>query len=178
MGRSRLSMQFTYNSWAQFCKKYKQKYKEETGKSLDTDVTTAVTFGKLMRKAPQYEQVTNADGTVGTKLVMKDVPKLPDFDDLIPLIIEGNSHCSEEDAIKIYKNYINEEENKDVGILGAMIDIICDLYGDLDLVPGAYKKACLMRDTYRENLRKEDNKEENTEVKETKADENKEDTQE
>lgn len=179
MGRSRLSMQFTYGNWAKFCKNYKQKYKEETGKELAEDVTTAVTFGKLMKKVPKYKQVEKEDGTFDTKLVIEDAPRLPDLDDLIPLVICGNNNCTEEEAMLIYKNYADAEENKDVGILGALLDIICDLYGDLNLVTGAYKRACLVRDNYREKLKEAENKEkeENKEVVETKADENKEDTQ-
>ena len=178
MSRSRLSMQFTYGNWSKFCKNYKKRYKEETGKDLAEDVATAVTFGKLMKKVPKYKQVEKEDGTFDTKLVIENAARLPDLDDLIPLVICGNNYCTEEEAMLIYKNYADAEENKDVGIIGALLDIICDLYGDLNLITGAYKRACLIRDNYREKLKEEDKKEENTEVVETKADENKEDTQE
>ena len=100
---SALSTVMTIKDWVEFERKFKAKYKEETGETFKGNVAYAITIGVIQKK------------------------KLPDVEDEITLIKLLNNKATDEQAYAILSKWLEVEENKKRGIAGAFSDSSKDL---------------------------------------------------
>lgn len=153
MSRSGLTDLFTDYSWYQFSKKYKEQYKEENNKELESDVLIEITFNKLIRVVNKLQTKTNEDGTVTKEIIQVNEARLPSIEDCVTLVILGNKNCDEEMSVQKIHNYLDREENAGIGLTGVFLDLCCDIHKDLPYIAGGYKRAVEIRDKYRDSLK-------------------------
>ena len=106
MVRSNLSLRFTVRAIAELEKQYRKDYKNETDNNFKGNVLVAVTLGVIKEKG------------------------LPEIADCIRLIKAGNNNCDGEQAELILERYLEIEENKKRGLLGAFGDLCRDMVID------------------------------------------------
>jgi hypothetical protein len=182
MSRSGLVDMFTYGAWYKFSKDYIDKYKREhDGKELPAGVAETITFNTMIKPVSKLVEVKNDDGTVSKKLVTKNTTRIPEIEDVLTLMRAANPDNFDIDkAIKLLEVYFNNPDNKNKGMMGAIIDLCCDFYNDLNLIPGAYKRCLELKDKYEETLKeidKPDTEEDGTEDKKDQTVDIDEDTQ-
>ena len=95
---SALSTGMTIKDWVEFERRFKAKYKEETGEVFKGNVAQAITIGVIKKK------------------------KLPDVEDVITLIKLLNNKANDEQAYAILSKWLEDEENSKRGIAGAFCD--------------------------------------------------------
>lgn len=155
MARSGLIDLVTYERYYKFCKQYKEQYKKENGKELETDVLTEITFGKLFKTVNKLSTVTNEDGTVEKKIVQVQEPRMVQLEDCVVLVKLDSDECTDEKALLKIQRYFEKPENKNIGLNGLHLDLCCDVHKDLPFIAGAYKRACTIRDKYRDEINKQ-----------------------
>lgn len=140
MGRSRLSTRFTLYDWNKFSKEFKAKYKKENEKPLEMNTAVYLTFEKIRQK-------TLFNGG-NTRFGFRD----PEVEDVLTLIKLGNNNATEEQAVQILENYLNDDNVGKYGITGAFLDICVDFWTDLKLSVEHQKKIESIRDTYKDTI--------------------------
>ena len=98
-----LSTVMTIKDWVAFERRFKTKYKEDTGEAFKGNVAQAITIGVIQKK------------------------KLPDVEDEITLIKLLNNNATDEQAYAILSKWLEDEENNKRGIAGAFCDSCKDL---------------------------------------------------
>ena len=106
MVRSNLTLRFTVRAIAELEKQYRNEYKKENENNFKGNVLVAVTLGVIKEKG------------------------MPEVADVISLIKAGNNGCDEDQAYQILDRYLEVEENKKRGLLGAFSDLCKDLVID------------------------------------------------
>lgn len=165
--RKTLEVFYTYNNWLKFSKEFKRKYKEENGKPLDCNVAQEITFNKLVKNVNKLQTVTNEDGTKEQKIVASQEVRLPEIEDVVTLIKLGIPDCTDDMALEKVKIFFAKEENKNVGLIGLHLVLVCLFYKDLDIISGAYKKAKEIKDKYFEQIKNTFNKKVDTDKVDT-----------
>lgn len=102
MKRSSLSTKFMNKQVAEFEKKFREQYKKDNKESFKGNIAIEITYDLLMRKG------------------------VPDLEDVLRLIKLGNLNVTDEEAELIYQRWLEDEENKKRGRVGALCDLMTD----------------------------------------------------
>lgn len=105
MVRSNLTLKFTPMAIADLGRQYRSDFKKENEKNFKGNVLMEITLGVIRDKG------------------------MPEVSDIIRLIKAGNN-CDDEQAYQILDRYLEVEENKKRGLLGAFGDLCRDLVVD------------------------------------------------
>lgn len=112
-----LTVKFTASQVGKFEKQFRDSYKKETGEQFKGNVIQFITTGVIQRK------------------------KVPDITDVITLIKLGSMGGTEEQAYATLERWLENEENKERGIVGAFCDCCKELCRDLP-VNKEFKEQC------------------------------------
>lgn len=156
MSKTVLINNIGYYDFYKFSKNFKERYKQENNKDLDMDVATYITFNKLYKTVNKISTSIKEDGTPERKIIQDKTGRIPEIEDCVTIMkldgIRKAKYNSEDELVQAIMNdiesYLNEEENKDVGLIGLFLELIVCFYRDLPIMSGAYKQAQEMRDSY------------------------------
>lgn len=103
MKRSSLSTKFTPKRIIELERWFKEKYKKENGEPFKGNAIIALTYDLLMRKG------------------------MPDLEDIYVVGKAGNNNATDEEFDLIYQRWMENEENRKRGRVGALCDLMTDL---------------------------------------------------
>jgi hypothetical protein len=156
MSKTVLINNIGYYDFYKFSKNFKERYKQENNKELDMDVATYITFNKLYKTVNKISTSIKEDGTPERKIIQDRTGRIPEIEDCVTIMkldgVRRAKYTDEDELVQAIMNdiesYLNEEENKDVGLIGLFLELIVCFYRDLPIMSGAYKQAQEMRDSY------------------------------
>lgn len=105
--RSSLSIKFKISTIGKFEKAFKDTFKDDDNKKFKGNAVMYNTLGVIQRK------------------------RLPEVSDVIRLIKLGNADCSDEQAEGILERWLENDDNKQRGLVGAFCDLCKDLCMDI-----------------------------------------------
>jgi len=106
MERSGLTIKYNVDSFNQFIRSYKENYKRNNNENFKGSVLDAITLGIIRDK------------------------QLPDIDDVLLLMKAGNFKVPDEQQVTMLQNWLDDEKNKDRGIVGAFCACCTDIVID------------------------------------------------
>lgn len=109
MSRSNLTTKYHLGVIDRFEKEFKSNYKKDNDEKFKGNVLMYTTLGVIQRK------------------------EIPDISDCITLIKLGNNNCDDQQAYDLLERWLDIDENKDRGIVGAFCELCKDLCLDINV---------------------------------------------
>lgn len=132
MVRSNLTTKFHKGAVAKYEKSFKENYKKEEGEVFKGNVIHHITLGVIQKKS------------------------IPEVGDIITLIKLGNTNCDDKQAEEILDRWLENEENKKRGLVGAFCDLCKDICIDIPIHEVITQQIINLEETINKSLREKE----------------------